>query len=333
MDELVDLELKERIALIATVLADHLDADFERAADEIRVSLPPPLDPTLTDGDYGDFIFAPFGRYVEDHGMGHYETSMGLLQDLTMRFSMEGPVRPFINAEPTRTIDLLHKWAEHENYHVRRLVSESTRPRLPWAPRIDLDVTVPMPLLDKLHSDHTRYVTRSVSNHLNDIAKIEPDLVFDALRRWSEARRQDPDELAWMKRHSLRTLLKRGDPGAMELLGYSPDPDVSARFLEITSHVRAGEALEFQVEITGRSEQPLMVDYAIDFVKNNGETRPKVFKLKQLVVSDGETLALAKRHPLRANATTYRLHPGTHSVAIMANGREVARAQFELSVG
>jgi hypothetical protein len=78
MERIPHLELKERVALIASVLADHLDPDFEKAAAEIRGALPPPLDPTLSDNDFGDFIFSPFGKYVEDHGSAHYETSMTL---------------------------------------------------------------------------------------------------------------------------------------------------------------------------------------------------------------------------------------------------------------
>jgi 3-methyladenine DNA glycosylase AlkC len=183
MAGLPELELKDRIDHIAQVLSGHLSQDFTTAADEIRASLPPPLDPTLTDNDFGDFILAPLGKYVENHGLEHYETAMPLIRELTMRFSMEGPVRPFINERPEETMALFARWAEDENYHVRRLVSESTRPRLPWSPRIDLDVRAPLPLLDKLHSDPTRYVTRSVSNHLNDVSKIDPGLALETVER------------------------------------------------------------------------------------------------------------------------------------------------------
>lgn len=332
MAQIPDLELKQRIALIARVLHDHLDPDFAVAADQIRSALPPPLDPTKTDDDFGDFIIAPFGRYVEDHGMNHYEASLALLKDITKRFSMEGSVRPFINAEPQRTLDVFHTWARDDNYHVRRLVSESTRPRLPWAPRIEIDVAAPIPLLDVLHADDTRYVTRSVANHLNDISKIDPPLVFEALHRWRGETRQAKEELDWMTGHSLRTLLKDGDPTAMEILGYSPEPDIVARFTEITPDVYAGEALEFAVEVTARSDERLMIDYSVDFVKKGGETRAKVFKLKRLVLPEGETLTLGKRHPLRSDATTYTLYPGKHLVTILANGKPVAHSEFELIV-
>lgn len=330
MTKMRDLELKERIAHIADVLKDHLAPDFNEAADQIRCSLPPPLDPTLGDDDFGDFIFAPFGKYVEDAGLDQYETAMDLLKELTMRFSMEGPIRAFISSQPERTLKLFETWARDENYHVRRLVSESTRPRLPWAPRIDIPVDAALPLLDALHADPTRYVTRSVANHLNDIAKIEPSLVYDTIRRWREAKRQDPGELEWMIGHSLRTLVKRGDPEAMRLLGYAPNPDVECVIDEVTSEMRPGEALSFTVTISASSEEELLVDYAIDFVRKGGETGRKVYKLKRLSMHAGSLVTLEKHHVIRANASTYSVYPGTHRLTILVNGSPLVDAPFEV---
>lgn len=327
------LELKQRIALIAEVLADHLDADFDVAAAQIRSALPPPLDPTLTDDDFGDFIFAPFGKYVEDHGLGHYDTSMALLRDLTMRFSMEGSVRPFINDRPDETLRVFVEWARDDHYHVRRLVSESTRPLLPWAPRIDLEVEAPIPLLDILHADPTRYVTRSVANHLNDISKTRPDLVIAALTRWRGLGAQATDELDWVIAHALRTLVKGGDAEALGLLGYSSDPDVKVGAIDLTTPVvNADEALEFSIPITAKGDCKLMIDYTIEFVKKNGSRKPKVFKLKKLAMVAGEETRLSKRHVLKGNATTYTLHGGTHGLTVIVNGTPVAEASFSVAL-
>jgi hypothetical protein len=186
VDAMPALELKQRIALIASVLGEHLATDFPAAAAQIRAALPPPLDPSLKDDDFGDFIFAPFGKYIEDNGTDDYDTAMGLLRDLTMRFSMEGSIRPFIEMRPEETLQQFETWARDPNYHVRRLVSESTRPRLPWAPRINLDPGAPMPLLDILHADGTRYVTRSVANHLKrgcPRVHVEPESWSDPVDR------------------------------------------------------------------------------------------------------------------------------------------------------
>lgn len=332
LEKMPELELKQRIALIAGVLGEHLDADFARAAHQIRSALPPPLDPTLTDDDFGDFIFAPLGKYVENHGIDHYDVSMDLLKELTMRFSMEGSVRPFIDHRPDETMQLFESWARDDNYHVRRLVSESTRPALPWAPRIGLDVRDPLPLLDILHADPTRYVTRSVANHLNDISKVDPALVIESLNRWRRLGDQSPDELDWMTRHALRTLLKRGNPDAMRVLGYSPEARVRVGEIALASPVVcAGESLAFSVDVAAEADELVMVDYAIDFVKKNGERKPRVFKLKNLSLADEQTMTLSKRHPLRSDATTYRLYPGQHRLSILINGRESASTEFEVT--
>lgn len=334
MMHLPDLELKQRIALIANVLSDHLDSDFEVAADQILTALPPPLDPTLGDDDFGDFIFAPFGRYVEDHGAEHHETSMTLLRELTMRFSMEGSIRPFIDQRPDQTLSLFRTWARDDHYHVRRLVSESTRPRLPWAPRISLEIEAPIPLLDTLHSDPTRYVTRSVANHLNDISKIEPELVIDTLERWRKAGSQDPNELSWVEKHALRTLVRAGDPSAMSFLGFSPEPEVEGVLTIHTPRVGPGGTLSFSVEIDAKGrDEALIVDYVIDFVKKNGDTSPKVFKLRQLTIPSGRSETIEKHHRLKADATTYTLYPGTHRLTIVTNGKPAAHGSFEVITG
>jgi len=330
MSPLPALELKQRIALIASVLRDHLAPDFPTAAAQVRAALPPPLDPSLGDDDFGDFIFAPFGKYVEDNGTEDYDTAMGLLRDLTMRFSMEGSIRPFIEMRPEETLQRLETWARDDNYHVRRLVSESTRPRLPWAPRINLDPGAPIPLLDILHADPTRYVTRSVANHLNDISKIEPDLVVETLSRWRAAGRQDAKELAWMETHALRTLVKKGDPASLTFLGYPPLPPVTGQIVISDGRVPIGHALAFEVSLTASADTSLIVDYAIGFVKSNGEVGRKVFKLKKLQLGAGESVSLTKTHPLKGNATTYRLYPGRHTVELLANGTPLATAFFDL---
>lgn len=331
MERMPDLELKERVALIAEVLADHLDPNFEIAASQIRAALPPPLDPTRSDDDFGDFIFAPFGKYIEGHGIAHHETAMSLLRELTMRFSMEGSVRPFIDQRPEETLSLFHAWARDDNYHVRRLVSESTRPRLPWSPRISLAVDEPIPLLDILHADPTRYVTRSVANHLNDVSKIEPGLVIECLQRWRKRGSQDPAELSWIEKHSLRTLVKAGDEATMSFLGFSPDPEVNGELTIHTPEVRPGATLSFSVVMKAKRDEALIVDYVIDFVRKNGSTSPKVFKLKRLSIPAGESTTLTKRHPLRANASTYTLHPGSHRLTVMANGKTMATSEFAVT--
>jgi len=327
------LELKERIVHITVVLETYLAADYRVAAKQMVDALPPPLDPKLTDDDFGDFIFAPLGELVVRNGLAkkHLKLSLKTLKALTQRFSMEDAIRALINTHPQETLAELAKWSTDKNYHVRRLVSEGTRPRLPWSKRLSIDAAVPLPLLDTLHADSTRYVTRSVANHLNDIAKAQPKWVLDALKRWRKQSKQDATELDWMSRHALRTLVKQGHAQALTFLGFRADPKIQVAWLALkASRIKPGQAVEFSFTVTARRDEALMVDYVIDFVKANGSLAPKVHKLKQLRLKKGESVIVKKRHVLRADATTYTLYPGMHRVTLQINGKAFGGESFEL---
>ncbi len=333
MAALPPLELKARQAMIARELAVELGDDFPRAAAAIRRALPPPLDPTLRDEDFGRFIFAPLGDFIVSHGMAaHPDLSLNLIEEVTQRFSMEFALRPFLNRWPDKVLDRLEHWAGHDHYHVRRLVSEGTRPRLPWGEKITLDPTVALPLLDRLHADPTRYVTRSVANHLNDIARLNPDLVYTALTRWAGVGRQDDKELVWITRHALRTLIKQGAAGAMALLGYQIDAEIQLSDLELsTDPVEIGSALTFGFVLTAAERTPVLVDFVIRFARPNGAQVPRVFKLKQAVIQPGQSLIMQKTHRFRGNATTFTLWPGPHRLGIQVNGRVLAEHDFTLT--
>lgn len=335
MKPLKSLELKERIVHIAATLEKHLSPDFKIATTQICKALPPRLDPQKTDDDFGDFILAPLGEYVVRNGLSkkHLKRSLKTLQELTQRFSMEDAIRYFIRKFPNETLAELEKWSGHKNYHVRRLVSEGTRPSLPWSGRIGMEPSATLPLLDTLHADPTRYVTRSVANHLNDIAKVNPALVVQTLKGWKKLGKQNPAELIWITRHALRTLVKQGDPNALKLLGFRAQPKIQVSPLRISNaKIVAGQTLEFSFDITAERSESLMVDYVIEFVKANGKTAPKVFKATQLNLQEQQTHQVSKKHRLRANATTFTLYPGTHKLSVQINGKILQSSTFELQV-
>lgn len=331
MARLPALELKQRIALIAECLGTHLPGELPQIAPVLRAALPPPLDPERTDDDFGDFIFAPLGDLVVARSQTHPELALDLIEDITQRFSMEWAVRPLIGTWPDLVLDRMGDWATHDSYHVRRLVSEGTRPRLPWGQGIALHHTVPLPLLDVLHADRTRYVTRSVANHLNDIAKADPDLVMDRLAAWTDQAVQSPQELDWMRRHALRSLVKAGNARAMQVLGYDPQADLRCDLSVQDHRVAIGGTVAFACSIDAATDTPVLVDYRIWFAKPDGSERAKVFKLKQGVARAGKTLELRKVHRMKGDATTFRLHPGPHRIEILVNGRERGQIAFDLT--
>ncbi|MEM1301318.1 MAG: hypothetical protein AAGH17_01950 [Pseudomonadota bacterium] len=330
--EMGPLELKARINWIASVLARYLPSDFDAAGDAILAALPPPLDPTLRDDDFGHFIYAPLGVFVETHGLeNHRDRSLDLLAEITQRFSMEYSIRAFLNRWPDETLARLRDWAGHGHYHVRRLVSEGTRPKLPWGQGISLTQDQTLPLLDRIYGDKTRFVTRSVANHLNDITKTDPERVIDRLTNWQDAGQQDAKELLWMRKHALRGLIKAGHTGAMHHLGYRSDLDIAAQMDIAPSTVARGETAQISVTLETSQTAPLIVDYVIDFAKANGTLAAKVFKLKVLEAQAGVPVTLTKSHHFKANATTFKLHPGPHRLHCQVNGQIVGSTNFTLT--
>ncbi|PUB13219.1 hypothetical protein [Yoonia sediminilitoris] len=333
MAKMPALELKARINLIAQVLARHLPQDFSAAADAISAALPPPLDPAKNDDDFGHFIYAPLGVFVENHGLERdFDRSLDLIEALTQRFSMEFSIRAFMNQRQDATLERMLDWVRHDSYHVRRLVSEGTRPRLPWGQNVGLAIADSLPFLDQLHADSTRFVTRSVANHLNDISKTAADACIDRLVAWQAAGMQQKKELDWMRRHALRGLLKAGNARAMQHLGYHPDVALEiADFAISPDLIRRGDRAAVSLTLTTQDDAPLMVDYVIDFVKANGKTAPRVFKLKTLTAKAGDPLTVQKSHYFKDDATTFVLYSGAHRIHLQVNGRIVATRPFTLT--
>lgn len=315
----------------ADCLEPYLARDFPTMAAQLNAMMPAPLDPSLRDDDFGRFIHAVPGVLAVRHGLeDHREIALDLLHAATQRFSMEFYIRAFLNRWPEATLARLGQWVRDENYHVRRLVSEGTRPRLPWAKAVSLSLAQTLPLLDALHADQTRYVTRSVANHLNDIAKIDPDAVVDCLRRWRGAGQQTAAELDWMTRHALRSLVKQGHPGALAMLGYSADVPIETT-LHLPEHsVRIGDALRFEVTLSSKKELPVLVDYRIVFHRPGGRPGEKVYKLKTARLRPGKTLVLEGMRKLKGDATTFKLYAGAHRLIVQVNGVDRAEADFEL---
>ncbi|MEJ6391318.1 hypothetical protein [Gymnodinialimonas ulvae] len=325
-------ELLERLEWIADCLEPRLASDFPTMADQLETAMPERLDPSLRDDDFGQFIHAVPGILAVRHGLeAHRERALDLLEAATQRFSMEFYIRPFLNRWTVETLARLSDWAEHGNYHVRRLVSEGTRPRLPWAKNVRIAPLAPLPLLSKLHADPTRYVTRSVANHMNDLSRIDADAVLGTLAEWKAEARQDAAELHWMTSHALRTLVKQGDARAMAMLGYAAEAQVTVdRLVMVPERPAIGDRVVVEIALSAAVETPVLVDYAIGFLRPSGKVSDKVFKVKQGVVTPGEPLVLRKTQVFKGDATTYALVAGPHVLSLMVNGVVRERLGFEL---
>jgi len=325
-------ELMERIAGIRDALYEYLPRDYKEAVAMILKALPAPLDENKSDDDFGEFIYAPYSYYIAKYGCEkkHLGVSLHALEEITKRFSCEAALRDFLNTFPVETMAAVERWSKSKNYHVRRLASEGTRPNLPWAKKISYDVKLILPILNTLHADSTRYVTRSVANHLNDLSKLDADLVVRTLKRWQKEKRQSATELAFVTRHALRTLIKNGDSAAQALLGFTQPKVLVSTVLE-KKRLAVGETQNFTVTITNESPEPqsLLVHYLIHFKKANGTQAPKVFLLGKKKIESLETITLTKSHALKP-MTTRVLHSGEHCLEIKINGTSFGIYSFIL---
>jgi 3-methyladenine DNA glycosylase AlkC len=329
-----ELELMQRIAHISAMLRTYLPHEYKEALAVLVDSLPPPCDPSLSDDDFGEFIYAPYGHFVSEYGCTkeYLNISLAAIKEITQRFSCEWAIRNFLNTFPRETLAELKTWARDSHYHVRRLVSEGTRPNLPWAKKVQLSSEETLVLLELLYSDRTRFVTRSVANHLNDIAKKEPKLVVETLRRWQVSGKQSESEVAFITKHALRTLVKQGNKDALLLLGYGSTNISLEAFSIDTSNVKIGDALQFSCTLknTDKTAQNFVIDYIIHFKKANGTHAEKVHKLATKQLASKEVLSLTKKHPLRV-MTTRTLYKGEHKVTLQVNGKTFEAYTFLVS--
>ena len=327
------LELKERISFISQSLKRHLPSSYEQAVTILIKSLPKPCNPALSDNDFGDFIYASYGEFVVQNGCNplYLELSLSALLEITQRFSMEYAIRTFINAFPQETYECLKKWTEHKHYHVRRLCSEGTRPKLPWGKKITTPVSWAVPLLDSLYVDSTRFVTRSVANHLNDLSKIDPELVIQLLKKWHIEQKQTAKELDFITRHALRTLFKNGNVNVMEFMDLRPLPELTIQINSISKEVELDAFFEFSIDVHIPKNCKILIDYVLHFQNSKNELKSKkVFKIKQLNTNANEKIQLRKRHWMKKDSTTRKLYSGTHRFELQINGTIHYTHEFQL---
>jgi 3-methyladenine DNA glycosylase AlkC len=330
---LESLELLDRGRHIARALAAHLPPDYPEAVEVLLQSLGPEhaTDELLGVG-MAPFFYYPHLVYVAEHGLGHFDLSMRAQYELTKRFSAESSIRPFIAKYPERTIAVLRRWAQDDNAHVRRLVSEGTRPRLPWAMRVpwlDENLGRVVELLELLKDDSSTLVRRSVANNLNDVGKLRPDLLARTCAAWLKDASKERRELA---EHALRSAVKRGDAAALRLLGYGRRAAVAlerVRFDPPRVAIGGRVSMSFVLRNRWAREQNLLVDVAVHFVKARGNGQAKVFKLKRLALPPRGAVELRTAFSLALH-TTRVPRPGLHAVDVIVNGDRKRAGSFEV---
>jgi 3-methyladenine DNA glycosylase AlkC len=323
---LAELELKAR----ARHLADALEATLpSKSAEAFRVMLA--MLEQAPAGDSG-FRYLAVSEWLERHGPREVELALRANHELTQRFTSEFCIRTLILAAPERTLRELTKWAGDESEHVRRLVSEGTRPRLPWGrqlPPFIADPSPVLPLLERLKDDPSEYVRRSVANNLNDIAKDHPEVVLKVAKNWLEGATPQRTKLV---EHGLRTLLKRGDERALKLIGAHGADSLRVSGSLSPKRVKLGERVTFIAKVRNEGDEVLhaVLEARVHFVKVRG-TSVKPFRLARVDLDPGQEVEISRSLELK-HRTIRRLFSGVHEVELQVNGARSPMGRFRLDV-
>jgi len=321
------MELKQRMKHTSYVLHQFLPADFSKAFPVLKRA----IDQLLADQHGADglaFMFLP--DYIETYGIDDYKSSVTALEFTTQFVSCEFAVRPFLLKYSDKMIEQMKIWSLHSSARVRRLASEGSRPKLPWAmavPALKKDPRPIIPILENLKADVSESVRRSVANSLNDIAKDHPEIVLEIAARWSGLSKETDAII----KHGSRTLLKQGNAGILSHYGLTSNFIDIQDFIIKTPVVGIGENLEFSFNAHNQLNESRIVrlEYGIYYMKANGQLSKKVFKISERIFQANEKTLITRKQSFRL-ITTRKFYVGAHRLTVIVNGTEKAGGDFIL---
>jgi len=314
-------ELKERMRFITNKIHEFLPIDYIQQIQIIKNVAP------KFSGIQG-FIFPDF---VQVYGLDNFKTSIQALEFLTEFSTSEFAVRPFIEKYPKEAVKQLLVWSKSKNHHVRRLASEGSRPKLPWAQPLRDFIKEPspvLPILENLKNDESLYVRKSVANHLNDISKNHPKLVLDICKKWHGTSKNTD----WIVKHALRSLLKSGNKEALAIFGTADAKNIEVEELMLSKNrLKIGDefTFSFHVHNTNKTDRTLRLEYIIHFMKSNGSQSPKIFKISEATFPGNTKKQFVRTHKF-ADLTTRKHYKGKHQLSVVVNGDVKISVDFVL---
>ena len=321
-----ELELKQRVRHITTVLHQVLPSDFTLALRHITaISKHLEAEDRLQRFEY---IFLP--DYIEVYGLDYPDESLEALGEITRLVSAEFAVRPFLVRYPPKTLAVFYQWARSGNESVRRLSSEGCWPRLPWGialTQFKKDPSPILPILEYLKEDPSLYVRKSVANNLNDISKDHPDVVIKLAKQWKGLHPRTD----WIIRHGCRSLKRAGNKEAFRVNGFQSR---SGRVTELLlpKKVKLGDLLNFTFSFKNGEKKAtkFRLDYSIDYITASGKTSRKIFKIAENTFPPGEKVVITRKRSFK-DFSTRKHFRGKHLLSIMANGKKLAEGEFIIS--
>ncbi len=319
--EWTNRELKSRMRHIASTLDTFLTQSYPNNID-ILIS-------AFQEINYAFYLENMiFQDYVEVYGIDYFETSMKALEEFTINSSSEFAIRRFLIKNETKTLLQMEKWALSENEHLRRLASEGSRPRLPWAISLSSFKKNPQPIikiLETLKNDTSPYVRKSVANSLNDISKENPKRVIELTKKWLK---ETPESKQLLK-HACRTLLKNSNEEVLEIFGFSKKKNLLIKNFSYDKNLKLGEELSFSFDLVNSEELGLLrVEFVLHFLRKNKQHNKKVFQLAQ-----GEyktNIKSFKKSYSFKKISTRVYYEGVQKLSIIVNGVSLQEVEFKL---
>ena len=148
----------------------------------------------------------PIGKFVELYGLEHPKESLDIIAEITKRNTGEYAIRPFLRIYPDQTIKIMKAWATSSNFHLRRLASEWSRPKLPRSQKLDTFIDHPEPvfqILEILMQDSVKFVQKSVANNITDYLKVHKQAAIDFITRFAWS---DNKHTQWILKHATRKI-------------------------------------------------------------------------------------------------------------------------------
>ncbi len=193
----------QRIEVIADLLRQYLPEKYPEALTILMQIIGPENEEET--GMFTNFYWLmPVGKFVEKYGLDNFALSMKAIEEITKRNTGEYAIRPYARKYPEKTIAACIKWAKSKNFHLRRLASEGLRPKLPWAPKLDVWNENPKPvftILELLKEDEVKFVKKSVANHVRDWVKVNRKEAKKLITSWAKSTNE---HTKWILKHAGR---------------------------------------------------------------------------------------------------------------------------------
>jgi 3-methyladenine DNA glycosylase AlkC len=318
-----EVPLKERINALATQINNWLPK--QTTGENIKH-----IDTLLSNNkpwNKGDMQYWPIFSWIELFCFESPKQSLEFLAKYTHLLTAEFAIRPIIEHNEKEVFRFLAANINNPDEHVRRWISEGTRPRLPWGTQVAClkqNLTRYLELINHLIDDESASVRKSVANHLNDVYREDTPLAMKYATRWWK---HNTAHSKWIVKHGMRSAIKDGYEPALKLLGFSAVAFTQTKLIIHQKSISFDGVVQFNFEGKLNKPSDVIIDYAVHFVGSNDKPRIKVFKLKTL--QKATELAIDKRHSFKP-ISTRKYYPGIHTISILANGKTIASETFEL---